>query len=485
MRPGSAPGPRPRRSTTRVALECLEDRTLPSAVPLAALVPDPRDAHTDAVVRRVEVASVDAASAFALDATVQTAATNPTLYSSSSSPTLVAVAAGTVSNGSPNGTTPNETGSSPQGQVGASEPTGSPNTPTPLPAATAAALGETSAPGSTAGAGNPPGQTESGTNASPNSSTGNQQSSGNAEVNDPDSDPIFQAILSRALPGLGSGLLGPDSGRPDALRQDYSRIAEEDPSTGAEPLGLWMNGIRDPAGGGGGTACGFGSDSVPGSPVRMLFPLEGALGYLSFTGFSNSGALRSQGIDFQPLNGSGVGVVGTVLAGVEAGSEEGANPAGEGANILPAAANAGGPAAAEGLPSLARRANEPSPDVGLKQFLLGLDPAAVPAAPDRDAPVVPAAVPGGVEPAPALTAVPPPALPAPEAPLGLPQAAIDAAGAEGSEADRAMEARPEGSGKWTGPIFFLLAPVLFLYWQPDTASRKPHTGAPGPPKRRP
>jgi hypothetical protein len=440
------------------------------------------------VVHRVDTVATQLVSDLVNEAVAQTvagsnSAAGNTSDSSPTSPTTAATLASAAADASSNSSiastsriASNSMDSSPQAPPAAPAATASPNTSTVAPADIATDTVGPSPTHGAAGDGNLPGTNDSGTSTGTNTGS-TPPPAGNAAVNQLDNGPALDAFLVRILPELDSEILDLGSSRDDSVQPRRSGIAGNDPTFAVEPLDRPDLGLRQAVGGGGVTAALL-SDSVFGASSRLVLPVEGALGISSSAGFGDTGAFRSQGIDFRPLNGSGVGVVGTVLAGVEAGPEEADGLAAGDADPLPVTAKAGGSAPADDF-------SPPSGDTGLKQFLLGLDPAAPPAAPvgDAAAPLLPAPVPDGVGPTPALTAVPSLAPRPGAAPAETPPAALDAAWTEGFETEGVVEARPEGTGKWTGPVFLLVAPVLFLSWWPELACRKPLPGpAPAPPK---
>jgi hypothetical protein len=429
-----------RRRANAPALECLEDRTLPAVNPLAALVlPPPLPVGSGAVVGPAAAAVVEVAVSAGLSGSA-TGGSNTAANNSGGT------------NPSSGGGTSQGSGSSGGNTNGNSTPrTGTPGTgpgqPPPSPGTTGANRGGTptsngtdDANGQSQQASDATVKTTDGTTADPNANNNTPSEQTSGEGGPWDFDPALGAVLSRVLssPLVGSGALAALAmARIESFHPGPAAVAEET-TLGVEPLPVNVTGPRGLGTGASANAAGV-NDSAPSSPSRVVFTTDSAPGLSSPSFASSTGALRFQGIDFRPLNSSGVGVVGTALAGVDGPNPEGQQPSAG----APPATLPGGPAAADNRTPAA-------PDAALKKFLLGVEPPA----PAKPAPGAAAPVPAGVGQAPGRPGGP---------------AAFDDVFAGGPEADD-TEGDDE-AGSRDAPVALLVAPFLYLQWFPVASSR--------------
>jgi hypothetical protein len=437
----------------RVSLECLEDRTMPAVDPLWALMlyPTLSPAAAANLLSPAANATVDQA---ALQSASQTGQTPGT---------------GSIT-GTTSGSTTPSTGGSQQGQTGGAS--ANTNTPSPPRNNLPPTRNDNTAPGSQ----NPSTSTSTSTNQNSNQSTNQSTNQLTADANaaaandtpggdsttlqsvtssdSKDFDPDLGAVLSRILssPLLGSGILAAfAAGRIDSFRQTAVVVVDDSATLSAVPPPA--NGPGSGAPGAAGTA--IANESASGLPSRASFTPDPTLAVSPFA--SSTGALRFQGIDFRPVNSSGVGVVGTVLAGVDAPNAEG-HPGAAGVQqaVAPGAA--------------ADNHTPPAYDAALKKFLLGVDSPA-PADPGAaDARIRQVPVPAGVG----------------QAPVRVEGAAFDDVFAGGPEAeDGDGDDDTEGRG---GLVVLLAAPLVYLHWFPVGRQRRkklpgPDLGAEGPEDR--
>jgi hypothetical protein len=266
-----------------------------------------------------------------------------------------------------------------------------------------------------------------------------------------DFDPDLGAVLSRILssPLLGSGVLAAfAAGRMEGFRQNAVVVVDDPAPLSAAPLPA--NGPGSGAPGGAGTAAtAVVNESATGSPSRASFATDPTLALSSFA--SSTGALRFQGIDFRPVNSSGVGVVGTVLAGVDGANAEG-HPGAAGVQqaVAPRAA--------------ADNHTPPAYDAALKKFLLGLESPASAGPGASGARIPPVRVPAGVG----------------QAPVRAEGAAFDDVFAGGPESeDGDGDETTEGRG---GLVVLLAAPLVYLHWFPVGKQRRKKLPGPDLPR---
>ncbi len=244
-----------------------------------------------------------------------------------------------------------------------------------------------------------------------------------------DLDPNLVAAVSRLV---GSGTLAAlVANRIESILQGPAMATVEPTTLAVAPLSNPTAGSKEAGAGAAGTPA---NEAMFAAPSRAAFFTEGALGLSSSPFAATPGALRFQGIDFRPLNSSGVGVVGTVLAG-----GEGTNPQTQ----PPAAAQP--PTQPGGPPAENRGASVP--DASLNKFLLGVEP-----------PALPASVPGGMGRAPAW----------PAGPTVLDEVFAGGFVTEETEGD-------DTAGTRATPVALLMAPFVYLQWFPRSPSRRKQT----------